>query len=244
MQGVYGAQECTRCKILERRFKALEKKHTKLKEQQELFQTIILPFKPLAEVAQDQLKRALTEGNKLKELLPSMQEAVTQTTGQISAVQVSLQKINDMLTEGTAMQKEPEGVVGRTAKSAAGESLASEKASLLQTNDFERQAYRQQDGNGFKKATQGSQPYQLCTEGHADDIQASKPTSTGHVMQRTRSESGVVLRRQTMQRMRAVGSADSKPQQLLIDSGDPQLHLILKRRRECIEDTFNSDNAN
>ena len=237
MQGVYGAQECTRCKILERRFKALEKKHTKLKEQQELFQTIILPFKPLAEVAQDQLKRALTEGNKLKELLPAMQEAVTQTTGQISAVQVSLQKINEMLTEGTAMQKEPEGVVGRTAESAAGESgLASEKVSLLQTDDFEGQAYRQQDSNGFKTATHGLQPYQLCTEGRADDIQASKPTSTGHVMKRTRSESGVVLRRQTMQRMRAVGSADSKPQQLLIDSGDTQLQLILERRRKILSD--------
>ena len=49
-------------------------------------------------MAQEQLQRALTKSDKVKQLLPSMHEAVIQTTCEISAVQTSLQKMNDIRT--------------------------------------------------------------------------------------------------------------------------------------------------
>lgn len=88
--------------------KKLEKQCLQFKEQQKVYQSIILPFMPLAEVAQEQLERAAKEGNQLKKLLPSLQDAVTQTTCQISAVQLSLSKMNDMLAQEKKKAKERE----------------------------------------------------------------------------------------------------------------------------------------
>ena len=98
-------QVCTRCKVLERQNKKLERQNRQLKEQQEINQATFLPFKPLAEVAQEQLQRALTENDKLRKLVPLMQEAVIQATGGISGAQSSLKKMNDMLVKGIAQKK-------------------------------------------------------------------------------------------------------------------------------------------
>ena len=98
-------QECTRCKALEHQIKKLERQKRHLKDQQLFSQTTFLPFKPLAEVAQEQLQRALTEISKLVTLVPSMQEAITQATGGISGAQASLKKLNDVLVQGTKQKK-------------------------------------------------------------------------------------------------------------------------------------------
>ena len=45
------------------------------------------------------MQRALLEGTKLKGLLPSLQTAAAQTTSDISAVQTSLQKLNELLSK-------------------------------------------------------------------------------------------------------------------------------------------------
>ena len=63
-----------------------------------------LPFKPLAEVAQEQLQRAMVEMGKLEELAPLMQ-AMTQASTGISGAQATLKKMNDMLVQGTKTMK-------------------------------------------------------------------------------------------------------------------------------------------
>lgn len=110
MQDTYHTQECTRCKILEHQIKKLERQRRHLKDQQLFNQTAFLPFKPLAEVAQEQLQRGLAEINKLMTLLPSMQEAITQATGGISGAQASLKKMNDVLGQDDIMAKQKKAV--------------------------------------------------------------------------------------------------------------------------------------
>lgn len=95
------AQECTKCKVLERQNRKLERQIRQLKEQQDFNQTTFLPFRPLAEVAHEQLQRALTEMNKLIKQVPLMQETITQTSGGITAAQVSLKKMKDVLDQGS-----------------------------------------------------------------------------------------------------------------------------------------------
>ena len=186
-------------------------------------------------MAQEQLNRAEAEGSRLKELLPSVQEAVTQTTSQIAAVQVSLKKINDMLAEGTQKQKEPEKDCG-TAESTR-ESLVdlSEKPAVPQLDNVEQAPLWQHDGSAHQLPTLDLKLNQH-TENKMENAQNSR--ATGHVMKRTKSESGVVQRRQNMHTMRAVESADSGPPQFNCD--DAQLLSILKQRREQIDDA--SDN--
>ena len=96
-------QVCTRCKVLERQNKKLERQNRQLKEQQEINQATFLPFKPLAEVAQEQLQRALTENDKLRKLVPLMQEAVIQATGGIyqASVLICYLSITKYLLEWT-----------------------------------------------------------------------------------------------------------------------------------------------
>ena len=87
--------------MLERQNRKLERQIRQLKEQQDFNQTTFLPFRPLAEVAHEQLQRALTEMNKLVKQVPLMQEAITQTSGGITAAQVSLKKMKDVLDQGS-----------------------------------------------------------------------------------------------------------------------------------------------
>ena len=84
---------------MEQQNKKLENQCRQLKAQQELYQTTYLPIKHVSEIAQKQLLRAKTEGDKLKPLLPQLQVAVAQTTSHISAVQTSLQKLNELFIQ-------------------------------------------------------------------------------------------------------------------------------------------------
>lgn len=108
MQDIYHTQECTKCKVLEYKTKKLERQIRHLRDEQLLNQTTFLPFKPLAEVTQEQLQKGLAEINKLMSLVPSMQEAITQATGGVSGAQASLKKLNDVVGQDssiTAKQK-------------------------------------------------------------------------------------------------------------------------------------------
>ena len=90
--------ECTRCKALERQNKKLEKQNRRLTKQQEAYQNIV-PLKLLAEVIEEQVGGALIGCDKLKQLLPSIQEAVTQATCQFSGAKTSLKKMNDIFAK-------------------------------------------------------------------------------------------------------------------------------------------------
>ena len=197
-----------------------------MKEQQEFYQTTFLPFKPLAEVAQDQIERALTESNKLGELLPSVQEAVTLTTCRISAVQTSLRKMNDMLAN-----KATETKTGHPAEFSKVEPTA--KAETI----VKSETCRLQDQDGYKAPDPGPslEPTQQSQE------QVRGQGVSYELSQRRKSESAVAGRKQKLQRLRTVRSSeDTKYSQ--VDHDDSQLKSILKLRREHVEAT--ADNIN
>ena len=133
----HSAQECTRCKALERHNKKLERQVRHLKDQQDFNSTTFLPFKPLAEVAQEQLQRALTEMNKLIRQVPLMQEAITQTSGGIAATQASLKKMNDVLVQGTN-QKKTAAVATSPLSASMRSSTVSETSTVASEAELER----------------------------------------------------------------------------------------------------------
>ena len=100
-----------------------------------------MPFKPLAEVAQEQLQRGLAEINKLMTLLPSMQEAITQATGGISGAQASLRKMNDVLGQDIATQKKTVWAPPQVAS--LRESVLSEVSVFASDGEFERSTENQ-----------------------------------------------------------------------------------------------------
>ena len=67
-------------------------------KQQEVYQNTI-PLKLLTEVIEEQLGGVLTGCDKLKQLLPSMQEAVTQAACQCYGAKTSLKKMNDIFAK-------------------------------------------------------------------------------------------------------------------------------------------------
>ena len=240
-QDTLGAQECTRCKVLELENKRLEKQCRQLKEQQELHQTTFLPFKPLAEVAQNQLQRALTEGNKLKELLPSVLEAVTQTNCHISAVQISLCKMNDMLVQEMTKAKELE-----TDHSAQ----LSRCTTKEDTNMSE--VYRHQDHNvcgtsNSESVTTGvGLTHQHIKEQERTHVSNSLLHEISRGSQRRKSESAVQIRKQRLQLQQlrtARSTEESNSVQVGINIDDPQFRSILKQRREHIEAASNNTNT-
>lgn len=232
------AQECTRCKVLELENKRLEKQCRQLKEQQELHQTTFLPLKPLAEVAQDQLQRALTEGNKLKELLPSVQEAVTQTNCHISAVQISLWKMNDMLAQEMTNVKELE-----TYHSAQ----LSRCAAKGDTNISE--VYQHQDHNAYGTSSSETATTGLGLTQHIKGQERTHMSNSllheiSRASQRRKSESAVQIKKQRLLQLRTVRSTEeSNSAKVGIDIDDPQFRSILKQRREHVEAASNNTNT-
>ena len=124
--------------MLEHQIKKLERQRRHLKDQQLLHanQTTFLPFKPLAEVAQEQLQRGLAEINKLMTLLPLMQEAITQAMGGISGAQASLKKMNDVLGQDVAAQKKAVWVPPQVAS--LRESVLSEVSVFASEGEFKK----------------------------------------------------------------------------------------------------------
>ena len=233
-------QECTRCKVLELENKRLEKQCRQLKEQQELHQTTFLPFKPLAEVAQNQLQRAVTEGNKLKELLPSVQEAVTladQINCQILAVQISLGKMNDMLAQETTKMKELGTVAGNSAQVSRNSAKGHTSMSAV---------YQHQDHNAYgaassETATTGLRLTQCFKGQERTHVRNSSPDNISRANQRRKSESAAQIRKQRLQQLRIVRSTEeSNPAEVL---EDPQFISILKQRREHVEEASNYTNT-
>ena len=213
----------------------MERQNRLLKEGQELYQTMILPFKPLTEVAQEQLQRALTESDKLKQLLPSMQEAVIQTTCEVSAVQTSLRKMNDVLVQITKQKKTlqmmPPALSSRDSIISEGSAYAGEGE--VDVGDV----YRQQPHNDYATSGSGAttSDLQLTQEDHHIK---GRPLERSQVEKRRRSESTYSAGK-TKLPLRHVQSDDSR-HHAQVNIGDPQLKFLLEQRREHIEATSNT----
>ena len=200
----------------------MESQCRQLRAQQKLYQTTYLPIKYVSEIAQKQLQRAQTEGDKLKPLIPQLQAAIAQTTdqlqtavletaSQISAVQTSLQKLNELF-----IQDKDLGIL-------LDHSTRNSMNSDGNIKDNEECTIRQQT-NPTTTRSQLINRHQLET---TKAITHQRSTGKRH----TRSFS--VGTENTTVRMQCVASDISRPVQ--VDVRDPELKLVLQRRRERVE---------
>lgn len=217
--------------MLERRNNYLEKRCQELKQQQKVYETVILPFKPLAEVAQEQLQRAFTEASNLTQLLPTLQESVTKTTTQITAVQVSLDKMNNMLAEGREKHQEVSSKGERAVEGILVERRNS--THITQENggsDHLPDAFDQHDEHTSKP--------NMAAMHHTQEGLPEEPDHFPALRQHRAKSESAAMRRQRFTNQRNIRSVDSKPkpaQNIAIDTQDPQLQLLLKLRRDQIE---------
>lgn len=233
---------------MERQKKKLEKQCLQFKEQQEVYQSIILPFTPLAEVAQEQLERALVQGNQLKKLLPLLQDAVTQTTSQISAVQLSLSKMNDMLAQEKKKAKEREKA-GQSSR----DSIISDGSAFTADGETDSIHIIRLESNHPVTTEPGA----VGTDVHENNIM-TKPTEEHQVesgkkviqrqstsceefpeIQRRKSESvSAAQKRKILPRLRNVHSnEDSRRANVDME----ELNTILNQRRKKLEAASNSE---
>ena len=241
-------QECIRCKVLERRNKKLERQCRELKEQQDVYQNIILPFTPLAEVAQEQLQRAMTEGNQLKELLPQLQRAVTETTCQMSAVQVSLGKMNEMLAQEQLRVKAKEaGREGRMLFEgySARNSIISESSVYPVEEDTDNFSHRTTStGSVTHQSQQNDTEHQFeksqvpngstyCEENR------STYSEEKFRLHRRKSESATASQRRNKFQLTRTTRSNEEPKSAQINM--EELKSILKSRREHVDGTSNTD---
>ena len=202
----------------------LESQCRQLKELQELHQTTFLPIKCLSEVAEKQLQRAQLEGNKLKDLLPSLQTAVAQTTSDISAVQTSLQKLNELLTQDRDWST-PVDHTARDSMISEGSihihECTSKANSLVRDKSLTHNAYE------ITSATPDSRQNQSTDRQNSETTQANTYQNTTK-MRRTKSDSAGS--RIGLKTHHVVSDQPTHP-----DIYDPQLQLALQRRRERVE---------
>lgn len=201
----------------------LKRQCNQLKEQQELHQTTFLPIKCLSDVVQNQLQRAQLEGNKLKVLLPSLQTAVAQTTSNISAVQTSLQKLNELLTQDRDWATPVH--VDHTAR----DSMISEGNIQVRECTSEANSLKDKTHNAYQTtfATIDSRQNQSTDRQISETIQANTYQNTTK-MRRTKSDSAGA--RTGLKAHHVVSDKPTHP-----DIYDPQLQLALQRRRERVE---------
>lgn len=199
----------------------LERQCRQLKEQQELHQITFQPIKCLSEVAENQLHRAQLEGNKLKELLPSLQIAVTTTASDITAVQVSLQKLNELLSRDRDWSI--------PADHKARDSMISEGSIHECTSEAHSRVKTHNDRNTTSSKTDSRQSQSINRQ-NSETRQAITYTTE---MRRTKSDSAG-----TRNRLRVHRVESDKP--IHPDIHDPQLQQALQRRRERVETTASS----
>ena len=205
----------------------LERQCRQLKEQQELHQTTFLPIKCLSDIVQNQLQRAQLEGNKLKDLLPSLQTAVVQTTSDISAVQTSLQKLNELLTQDRDLATP----VDHTAR----DSIISEGSiHIHECTSKANSLIREKTHSAHEtiSAKTDSRQNQSIDRQNSETTQANTYQNTTK-MRRTKSD--LAGARIGLKANHAVSDKPTHP-----DIYDPQLQLALQRRRERVEATSSS----
>ena len=202
----------------------LEKQNRRLKEQQELYQISLQPVKCLSEIGEKQLRRAQEEGNTLKKLLPPLQAAVAQTTSEISALQTTLQKLNDILLQD-------EDKVTSVKKSASSRDSITSEVSIQVEYTSEVNRWKNSETATTttdwqpKESTRVRQPALETTETTTHEKPIAK--------RRSKSDSagtGLGIHR--------VISDAPKPTQ--VDISDPQLRSALQKRWKHVEATSSS----
>ena len=206
----------------------LERRCRQLKEQQKLYQTTFLPIKCLSDVAQVQLQRAKTEGDSLKQLLPTLQMAVAQTTSEISAVQTSLQKLSVLITQ------DKDWVT--SADHSARDSMISE-GSMYGFEGCTSEVNRQQNHSDNQTSSNATTDLQQSQSISGHQLEMTPATTYQQEKRRTKSESAGTGT-QVLGLRHVASDAATKPAQ--VDIKDSQLQSILKQRKKHVEATSNS----
>ena len=208
----------------------LERRCRQLKEQQKLYQTTFLPIKCLSDVAQVQLQRAKTEGDSLKQLLPTLQMAVAQTTSEISAVQTSLQKLNDLITQ------DKDWVT--SADHSARDSMISE-GSMYGFEGCTSEVNRQQNHNDYQTSSDAATDLQQGQSISGHQLEMTPATTYPQITEKRRTKSESAGTGTQVLGLHHVAS-DAAPKPAQVDIKDSQLQSILKQRKKHVEATSNS----
>ena len=209
-----GAQECTRCKILEQQNRNLEKRYRQLKDQQELYQSPFLPTKCLF---QKQVERVQKECEELLQSISSVQTGIAQIANKSSALQTNLQVLTDVSTPDQDWL-----TLGR-------DNMIS-KGNMHGIEECISEVNRQQTCSGHLQmgsATTNSQQDQLNEGRQLETIQT---TSHQHSLVKRRTQSYSV----------GLGNARARlhsPIPIQVAVSDPQLQSALQRRRKRVEAT-------
>ena len=214
-----GAQECTRCKILEQQNRNLEKRYRQLKDQQELYQSPFLPTKCLF---QKQVERVQKECEELLQSISSVQTGIAQIANKSSALQTNLQVLTDVSTPDQDWL-----ILGR-------DNMIS-KGNMHGIEECISEVNRQQTCSGHLQmgsATTNSQQDQLNEGRQLETIQT---TSHQHSLVKRRTQSYSVGLGNARARLH-YGDSDA-PIPIQVAVSDPQLQSALQRRRKRVEAT-------
>ena len=220
---IQGAQECTRCKILEQRNINLEKRCRQLKDQQELYQSPFLPTKCLF---QKQVERVQKECEELHQSISSVQTGIAHIANKTSALQTNLQVLTDVSTPDQDWL---------TLVDHSGRDNMISKGNMHGIEECTSEANRQQTRSGHLQmgsATINSQQYQP-TEGH--HLETIQITSHQHLLAKQRTQSYSVGLGNI--RVRVHRADSDAPRPIQVDVSDPQLQSALQKRWEQVEAT-------
>lgn len=200
----------------------MERQYRELKEQQKLHETI----KYISDIAQKQLQKAQTEGDKLKQLMLPLQTAAVQMISEISAVKTSVQKLNELSTH------DKDWLI--PAHHIARNNTISEE-SMHRTEEQTSEANRQKTGSDHHTnlTTPDSQQNQFI-KGH--QLETTNTTTYQHTMVKRRTKSESAGTRNEATRSYRTASDTQRPKQVDIVH-DPQLQSVLKKRWEQVEAT-------
>ena len=177
------------------------------------------------------------EGNKLKQLLPSLQMAVAQTTSEISAVHTSLQKLGDLLTQ------DEDWVI--SADHSARDSVISE-GSVHGIEECASEVNRQQTHNSYQTSSATTDLKQYQSIKGQRQLEVHQATTYQHSTEKRRTKSASANTTSKRLGLRHVVS-DAAPKPAQVDIKDSQLQSILKQRKEHVDavsssQQYDSDN--